>query len=85
MAHETRRRGVTRLVSLAVGAAVFLILLFWHTPSVWAQEASTQNTPSTEMENPDGVFAAPVVIDGKTLFLVRGSSALPAHDRAAAI
>ncbi len=76
---------MTRLVSLAVGAAVFLILLFWHTPSVWAQEASTQNTPSTEMENPDGVFAAPVVIDGKTLFLVRGSSALPAHDRAAAI
>lgn len=47
---------------------------------------SAQDTPPqtivTEEEEP-GVFQAPVVIDGEELFTLRGSSALPAEERAA--
>ncbi|MCG7521331.1 mechanosensitive ion channel family protein [Ruegeria sp. Ofav3-42] len=49
-------------------------------PSVLAQESpiEPQDSETTESE----IFKAPVIVDGDTLFFLRGSSALPAPERA---
>ncbi|WP_254436724.1 mechanosensitive ion channel family protein [Ruegeria arenilitoris] len=46
----------------------------------WAQEAPTP--PPALSEEQSDVFKAPVIVDGDTLFHLRGSSALPATERA---
>ena len=61
----------------------FLIMLalgLYLAGSVSAQEAPLANT-ETEAEDSDA-FMAPVIVDGDILFQVRGSSALPAPERA---
>lgn len=61
-----------------------LLLIFATTP--YAQDGTaTPEQPSEELLDQDGVFAAPVIVDGETLFVVRGFSALPASERAANI
>ncbi|WP_424833279.1 mechanosensitive ion channel family protein [Ruegeria sp.] len=60
------------LITLALG--LYLV------GSVSAQEAPLANT-ETEAEDSDA-FMAPVIVDGDILFQVRGSSALPAPERA---
>ena len=48
-----------------------------------AQEgAETTQSAETEQAAPNETFVAPVVIDGETLFVVRGASVLPADKRA---
>ena len=68
-----------RIVLTLVTIAIFGLL----TTGVFAQETLPEDV-ETEM-TADGIFSAPVVIDGETLFLVRGFSALPAVERAASI
>lgn len=66
------------LAGLLVLCAVFLALLSAPLP---AQEVPP---PSDAIEEEDeGVFQYPVIIDGDELFTLRGSSALPAEERAA--
>jgi small-conductance mechanosensitive channel len=74
--------GGGRTVWNVLAVAIVCALLVWSAVPVSAQESGTENIPQNEMQQADGFFAAPVVIDGETLFLVRGSSALPARDRA---
>ncbi|MBO9449556.1 mechanosensitive ion channel family protein [Tropicibacter sp. R16_0] len=44
--------------------------------------AQTDTSPSDDTPRDDPSFLAPVIVDGDELFLVRGSSALPAKERA---
>ena len=65
---------------------LFLSLFLYLTPASLAQETAPDAIVSEDVQiKPSGQFSAPVVVDGETLFLVRGSSALPASDRAANI
>jgi len=52
--------------------------------AVHAQQEADEAIPVAEATS-DPLFAAPVVIDGEELFIVRGSSALPADERAAKV
>ena len=66
--------------------ALFVSLLLVAAGLVSAQESSSSPAQSLdEQQGQEGVFTAPVVFDGETLFLVRGFSALPATERAASI
>ncbi len=47
---------------------------------VWAQEITQEEIEAENEEN--AAFMAPVIVDGETLFRLRGSSALPAPERA---
>lgn len=59
-----------------------LLALFLHQPA-YSQEATEAPVEAVDgAQLPDEVLVAPVIIDGETLFLVRGSSALPASERA---
>jgi small-conductance mechanosensitive channel len=49
--------------------------------SIQAQQTPVEPAPLAEATS-DPLFAAPVVVDGEELFVVRGSSALPADKRA---
>lgn len=61
------------------------ILVLFAQP-VLAQESAPSSEQVLEEElAQEGIFTAPVVIDGETLFLVRGFTALPAVERAANI
>jgi small-conductance mechanosensitive channel len=68
---------------LTILAALSLIFCFQFSIPLHAQE-SPPETGETQTQA-DDAFAAPVVIDGETLFFVRGFSALPAPERAARI
>ncbi|WP_170382679.1 mechanosensitive ion channel family protein [Ruegeria atlantica] len=59
---------------------ISLALSLWFAFPVWAQETPIENT-APEVEESE-VFMAPVIVDGDVLFQVRGSSALPAPERA---
>ncbi|MGE5153493.1 MAG: mechanosensitive ion channel family protein, partial [Bdellovibrio bacteriovorus] len=60
-----------------------LTLLWALTLAAWATGAEHQAAPSPDAElEAESVATAPVVLDGKTLFLVRGLSAFPAEERA---
>lgn len=61
----------------------FAILVFFTTSVVAQERAPASEQPSEELQAQDGIFSAPVVFDGETLFSVRGFSALPAVERAA--
>ncbi len=45
-------------------------------------EPALSTAESAELDNSSTVYVAPVVVDGETLFSVRGSTALPADERA---
>ncbi|MEM0946833.1 MAG: mechanosensitive ion channel domain-containing protein [Pseudomonadota bacterium] len=68
------------LVVVFVGASCLAV----STAISFAQDAPEEPSPEPVPED-DGVFLAPVVIDGETLFMVRGFTALPATERAKAI
>ncbi len=65
-------------------AVLFVSVLFAFFASLsYAQDGSaTQSDEVAGADLPDDVLVAPVVFDGETLFLVRGTSALPATERA---
>ena len=77
---------MNRLHRCLIGFAVALLLPFLFavlTPQASAQEATSPQPELIDTADlPDDVLAAPVVFDGETLFLVRGTSALPATERA---
>ena len=64
-----------------------LVLLCVLTPlrGIAQETAPSADTVLDQDEVDPETFVAPVVVDGETLFLVRGSSALPAHERAAKV
>jgi small-conductance mechanosensitive channel len=64
-----------RLLLLAIACG-----LFWLGP-VQAQQEQAEAAPVAEATS-DPLFAAPVIVDGVELFMVRGSSAMPASKRA---
>ena len=68
-------------------AVLFVSVLFAFFASLsYAQDGSaTQSDEVAGADLPDDVLVAPVVFDGETLFLVRGTSALPATERASKI
>ncbi|MCX8954330.1 mechanosensitive ion channel [Ruegeria sp. NA] len=57
-----------------------LSVTVWLSGAALSQEAPAES-PLTETAEPD-TFMAPVIVDGDVLFQVRGSSALPAPERA---
>jgi small-conductance mechanosensitive channel len=63
--------------------ALSLVLVTLLSTVVQAQESAPEAAETQTQA--DDAFAAPVVIDGETLFVVRGFSALPALERAARI
>lgn len=73
-----------RLVRLVACLLVMLTVTVCFQPTrTAAQDATTTDPASIQSETEEtGVFAAPVVIKGETLFQVRGSSVLPASERA---
>ncbi|KIC44018.1 mechanosensitive ion channel protein MscS [Ruegeria sp. ANG-S4] len=64
------------LAHFLVAAAIVLSLSL----PLWAQEAADQETEVEDAQS--DVFKAPVIVDGDILFRLRGSSALPAPERA---
>ena len=63
---------------------MLLALCLWGMPLAQAQQAP-EDAPPTEETAENLVFSAPVIVDGEELFLVRGSSALPANERAESV
>ena len=61
--------------------SMLLALCLWGMSLAQAQQAP-EDVPLTEETAENLVFSAPVIVDGEELFLVRGSSALPANERA---
>ncbi|WP_170414458.1 mechanosensitive ion channel family protein [Ruegeria atlantica] len=57
-----------------------LVSNLWFSDAALAQETPAEPPPSEGAET--GAFVAPVIVDGDVLFRVRGSSALPAPERA---
>ncbi|WP_271951948.1 mechanosensitive ion channel family protein [Ruegeria faecimaris] len=64
-------------------ALVIWMMSFLLLCSVASAQSEEILLPQQEREDPE--FIAPVIVDGDELFVVRGSSALPATDRAAKI
>lgn len=72
-----------RGLSVVMLSVSCLVTLAVSTAHLAAQESnSLQNSTHAEGEVEEGVFSAPVVVDGEDLFLIRGSSVLPATERA---
>lgn len=69
-------KSLQSLQVLALAAALFMACAL----AAGAQDLSGEQS-ETEALAPD-VFEAPVIVDGETLFVVRGSSALPGPERA---
>ncbi len=70
---------IVGMVGRVMIAALWLALLV---PSASAQETETE--VETTEQQPD-TFKAPVIVDGDTLFFLRGSTALPAQERAESV
>lgn len=68
------------LVILGLLVVALACVTLWNGP-VQAQQETPEAAPVAETVS-DPLFAAPVVVDGQELFLVRGNSALPAEERA---
>ncbi len=64
--------------------SMLIALCLWGMPLAQAQQAP-EDAPPTEETAENLVFSAPVIVDGEELFLVRGSSALPANERAESV
>ena len=67
-------------LTLLLLAALFQLML--SLPAL-PQESASEPPSASEAESE--VFKAPVIVDGDTLFRLRGSSALPANERAEAV
>ena len=70
-----------RLTALRV-MALLLLLSAPIFPALAQQEDLSASDAEAVDALPDDTFVAPVIFEGETLFLVRGSSALPADERA---
>ena len=66
---------------MRIMVSMLLALCLWGMSLAQAQQAP-EDVPLTEETAENLVFSAPVIVDGEELFLVRGSSALPANERA---
>ena len=67
-------------------ALIAVMILAWMPIRAAAQEDPPAEAVDVEQSKAeDESFVAPVIVDGETLFLVRGSSALPADERAALV
>ena len=66
---------------MRIMVSMLLALCLWGMSLAQAQQAP-EAVPLTEETAENLVFSAPVIVDGEELFLVRGSSALPANERA---
>lgn len=66
---------------MRIMVSMLLALCLWGMSLAQAQQAP-EDVPTTEETAENLVFSAPVIVDGEELFLVRGSSALPANERA---
>ncbi len=76
-----REDGILRHLKLLLQAGLVCCTL----AQLMAGPAAAQDTspaPSPEQTEQDEAFKAPVIVDGDTLFHIRGSSALPAPERA---
>jgi len=87
MGYNTDAGGPRRSPHILSCLVLIAGLLCLGTPNlVSAQtEAPAETIADAEDLSDNGVFAAPVEVDGEALFVVRGSSALPATERAAKI
>ncbi|PSL15093.1 mechanosensitive ion channel family protein [Shimia abyssi] len=67
----------------AITFILLAIATLWlaTSPPVYAQEEPTEKT-SEKAERDEQIFSQPVIVDGNELFFVRGSTALPASERA---
>lgn len=65
--------------------ALCLALLALTPNATWAQDAADPVRADEETEEPPGTFRAWVVVDGEQLFELRGTTALPASERAAKV
>lgn len=72
----------TSLRPFATFLAIFLSCLLGFSHSVLAQEPPPTSTPTTQAAVPDGIARAPVVIKGRTLFDLSGSTLSEAVMRA---
>ena len=69
-----------------IGFVALFFAVVLHAPMANAQVASSTEAISGDTEqSSNDVFVAPVIVDGETLFFVRGFTALPASERAAKI
>jgi len=82
MIRSTVCSGLQKILRTALIALSFALFTQFST-GVHAQESAPEAAETQTQA--DDAFAAPVVIDGETLFFVRGFSALPAPERAARI
>lgn len=64
---------------------IILAFSLAFTAPAWSQDSTPDAAPPFVETVDDLVFAAPIIIDGEELFVVRGSSALPASERAAIV
>lgn len=87
MGNKTVAGGPRRSPPILTCLVLIAALLCLGTPDqLLAQtEKPAEIIIDTEDRSDDGVFVAPVEVDGDALFVVRGSSALPATERAANI
>ena len=83
--HPKQDMNLTHVVSF-LATCILALFLGSLAPNVQAQENNLTVPETGEAQGlQDDVFAAPVVVDGETLFFVRGFSALPATERAAKV
>ena len=68
---------IRRLAALWLGLILFVVPM--------AQAQTEVPPPPLADTQSEGTFQAPVIVDGQELFLLRGSSALPAAERVAAV
>ena len=73
---------LNRLPGALRALPALIALLFWL-PLAPLSAQEDPLPPETAEDQDTGVFKAPVIIDGEELFTLRGSSALPAKERAA--
>ncbi|MEM8631344.1 MAG: mechanosensitive ion channel domain-containing protein [Pseudomonadota bacterium] len=65
-------------------AVLVAVALLWPLGALAQDEVAPPEAVDVETDT-GGIFVAPVMVDGESLFVVRGSSALPATERAATI
>ncbi len=61
--------------------ALTLAVSLWQTPAIAQDSESDSAEVEAASAVPDSTFVNPVIIDGNMLFSVRGTTALPAHER----
>jgi hypothetical protein len=74
-----------RIATFAKHSGIFLIIMILVAiplPAIAKENSALQEKPETEVVSPVTVPTAPILLDGESLFHVRGISAYPAEIRA---